>query len=163
MERRRGEGESEIKKGGKKEEEGEGEKKCASRAGEGNVETTPCRRERTRASEAEKKRERGRWSGAEEGKRVRAGTPRANHSRRSANNLLVFHIRFDSLSFRYLYLSDLLRISGISRRERAGNARRGGGARSRSRSRDRSIPIALSVVATWKRGGRSNRRGERRN
>lgn len=44
--------------------------------------------------------------------------PRANHSRRSANNLLVFHVRFDSLSFRYLYLPDPLRILGIWTRER---------------------------------------------
>lgn len=38
----------------------------------------------------------------------------ANHSRQPTNNLLVFHVRFDSLSFRYLYLPGLLRISGIS-------------------------------------------------
>lgn len=37
----------------------------------------------------------------------------ANHSRQPANNLLVFHVRFDSLSFRYLYLPGPLRISGI--------------------------------------------------
>lgn len=37
-----------------------------------------------------------------------------------ANNLLVFHVRFDSLSFRYLYLPGPLRISGISGISRAG-------------------------------------------
>lgn len=37
----------------------------------------------------------------------------ANHSRQPANNLLVFHVRFDSLSFCYLYLPGLLRISRI--------------------------------------------------
>lgn len=60
--------------------------------------------------------------GREREKAECAGTPRANHSRRSANNLLVFHVRFDSLSFRYLYLSDLLRILGIC----AGNERNAG-------------------------------------
>lgn len=35
------------------------------------------------------------------------------------NNLLVFHVRFDSLSFRYLYLPGPLRISGISGISRA--------------------------------------------
>lgn len=45
-----------------------------------------------------------------------------------ANNLLVFHVRFDSLSFRYLYLPGPLRISGISGISRAGGwgALRGG-------------------------------------
>lgn len=65
-----------------------------------------------RYSRREREREKEKEQRAREGKR-NAGTPRANHSRRSANNLLVFHVRFDSLSFRYLYLSDLLRISGI--------------------------------------------------
>lgn len=48
------------------------------------------------------------------------------------NNLLVFHVRFDSLSFRYLYLPGPLRISGISGISRAwglGRRREEGGGR----------------------------------
>jgi len=104
-----------------------------------------------------------RRSGVKEGKRVRAGTPRANHSRRLANNLLVFRIRFDSLSFRYLYLSDLL-LRGFrgfrAANEREGRGRGGRVGRAsnvgraflqprrapvrRSHSRDRFISIPLS-------------------
>jgi len=97
-----------------------GRKKCVSCArkrvgcSKTSAETATREREskRDRGTEEETERERKKKSRAREGKR-NAGTPRANHSRRSANNLLVFHVRFDSLSFRYLYLSDLLRISGI--------------------------------------------------
>lgn len=53
------------------------------------------------------------------------------------NNLLVFHVRFDSLSFRYLYLPGPLRISGISGISRAwGLGRRreeGGGERKKEK------------------------------
>lgn len=86
---------------------------CSERAQRAEI----AAREKERVGETEGQegtggREKEKEQRAREGKR-NAGTPRANHSRRSANNLLVFHVRFDSLSFRYLYLSDLLRISGI--------------------------------------------------
>lgn len=97
-----------------------GEKKCVSCAGKRigcseraqRAEIATREKERVGGTGRYRKREKEKEQRAREGKR-NAGTPRANHSRRSANNLLVFHVRFDSLSFRYLYLSDLLRISGI--------------------------------------------------
>lgn len=85
---------------------------CSERAQRAETSTSERENRRDRGTEEETERVRKKKSRATEGKR-NAGIPRTNHSRRSANNLLVFHVQFDSLSFRYLYLSDLLRISGI--------------------------------------------------
>lgn len=110
-------------------------------------------RKRDRGTEEETERERKKKGRVTGGKR-NAGTPRANHSRRSPNNLLVFHVRFDSLSFRYLYLSDLLRISGIcaaNERETQGKMQPRRGARNERSFRIVSLlRQGLSFITTIK-------------